>query len=410
MPVFAYKVRDRAGNVEVGLLQASSEKSALQDLQASGRFVIDLRRQEERWRLAAGSFLAAASLRWSRPVDARDLARFCRQMAALVDAGIPLVAALSMASRRLTPPALKGAAQRISVSVAQGQTLISVLEQQRHVFPELFIRLVEMGEMAGVLDQVLHRLADHYEKESTLMRKIRSALLYPALVLLTAGGSTLFFLFYVIPAYTQLLYSLGVELPAITRFVVTLAGLIQEWGLWLIPLGALGLYGIRRRIRSDLLRIPLEKALFKFPLLGGVIHRAAISRISRSLSILIGSGVPIVQALVIVEKLALYRSLAAAVRRVRSGVGQGHSLHQRMEQSDLFPPEFVHLVYIGEESGALDVLLEKGADYFDADVDGAVTGLTVLLEPALLVLVAGVVGFLALSLLMPLFAAIDRPL
>ncbi|MZP28485.1 hypothetical protein GTO91_01940 [Heliobacterium undosum] len=408
MPIFSYKVRDRSGRAEEGLLQAPSEKAAVQDLQRLGCFVIDLKRKDQPWRPSLG--LEGMSLRWRRFVDAGDLSRFCRQLAALIDAGVPLCAGLSMVARRLTPQALKTAAQQVGLAVAQGQTLISALEQQRHIFPELFIRLVETGEMGGVLDQSLHRLADHYEKESAMAKKIRVALLYPSIVLITAGGATIFFLLFVIPAYSDLLNSLGRELPGSTRFVLALARLSGEYVPWLIFLAPICLFGLWRVAMRDEYRISLEKVLFKLPLVGGFIHRAAIARISRSLSILAGNGVPIVQALAIVEKVALYRSLAEAVRRVRNGVGKGHSLHRMLEQSNWFPPEFVHLVYIGEESGALDALLEKTADYFEAEVDGAVVRLTLLLEPVLLFLMAGIIGFLALSLLMPLFEAINGPL
>ncbi|ABZ82878.1 type ii secretion system f domain protein [Heliomicrobium modesticaldum Ice1] len=405
MPVFAYKARDRSGKAEEGLLQASSEKAAARTLQQLGRYVVDLRRKDQPRRLP--DIRLHGSLPWRRPVDARQLSGFCRQLAALVDAGIPMCTSLSMVARRLRPPALQRAAQQVALALSQGETLISALEQQRHVFPELFVRLVETGEAGGVLDQSLHRLADHYDKESAITRKIRAALLYPALVLATAGGSTVFFFLYVIPAYSALLTSLGMGLPEITRFVLALAKWIGDYGLWMMLSAALGFFGLRRLMQKGGYRILLEKALLRAPVLGGLLHRAAIARVSRSLSILVGSGVPIIQALAIVEKVALYRSLAEAVRGVRSGVGKGHPLHQMMERSPLFPPEFVHLVYIGEESGALDVLLEKTAEYFEAEVDGAVHRLMILLEPMLLFLMAGVVGFLALSLLMPLFEMIN---
>ena len=342
-------------------------------------------------------------------VKAKDLTTFTRQLSTLVNAGLPLMRCIDVLKRQNSVPALKDALDGISDAIAGGATFSDALTAYPKIFDNLYVNMVKAGEAGGVLDVVLTRLAEFAEKSDKIKNKVKGAMIYPTVVLFAALGITGFLLTYVIPKFQQVFTDLlgDAAMPALTQFVIDLSEWVKQY--WYIVIaGAAALWVIKKVIGMTPAGAYLYDVIsIKTPVTGTLIKRTAISRVTRTLGTLLASGVPILQALVIVRDTTGNRVVSNALQNVHDSVKEGESMSDPLAQSGVFPPMVVSMVQVGEETGALSDMLTRIANTYDDEVDNAVAGLTAAIEPALIIVLAVIVGTIIVAMFMPMIKIIS---
>jgi type IV pilus assembly protein PilC len=339
-----------------------------------------------------------------KKISSGDIAVLTRQLATMMNAGVPLVQAFDIIGRGQENPKLQTLILAIKADVESGSSLSSALSKHPLYFDDLYCNLVEAGEHAGVLETVLDKIATYKEKTESLKAKIKKAMFYPASVLVVAVVVTAVLLIFVIPTFEELFQSFGAELPAFTAAVIALSRFIREEAVMIIGalIATVLIVGSLWK-RSQRFRDGVDLAMLKLPVLGQILHDAAIARFARTLSTMFGAGVPLVDALNSVSGATGSNLYAKAVLNMRDGVATGQSLRLTMEQQSLFPHMVIQMVAIGEESGALDSMLAKVATFYEEKVDNAVDALSSLLEPLIMVIIGGLVGSLVIAMYLPIF-------
>jgi type IV pilus assembly protein PilC len=337
-------------------------------------------------------------------IRAGDIAIFARQLATMMHAGVPLVQAFDIVGRGSENPAMQDLILTIKNDVAGGTALAEALSKQPLYFDDLFCDLVRAGEAAGVLETLLDKIATYKEKTESLKGKIKKAMFYPAAVIVVAIIVTSLILIFVIPMFENLFQSFGSDLPAFTKMVVAMSRFLQEW--WFLLLLALfgGIYALSAFWkRSRKFRHVIDKVLLKVPVIGVIVNKAAIARFARTTSTMFAAGVPLVEALESVAGATGNIVYSEAVLRMREDVATGQSMQLTMKQQNLFPHMVTQMVAIGEESGALDDMLAKVADFYEEEVDNMVDALSSLLEPVIMVVLGTLVGGLVVAMYLPIF-------
>jgi len=342
-------------------------------------------------------------------VKTKDLTTFTRQLATLVNAGLPLMRCIEVLKRQNSVPALKDALDGISEAIAGGATFSDALTAYPKIFDNLYINMVKAGEAGGVLEVVLARLAEFAEKSDKIKNKVKGAMIYPTVVLFAAVGITGFLLTYVIPKFQQVFTDLlgDAQMPALTQFVIDLSEWVKEYW-YIVVAGAATLWVLKKVIGMTPAGAYLYDVIsIKTPVTGTLIKRTAISRVTRTLGTLLASGVPILQALVIVRDTTGNRVVSRALQNVHDSVKEGESMSEPLAQSGVFPPMVVSMVEVGEETGALSDMLTRIANTYDDEVDNAVAGLTAAIEPALIIVLALIVGTIIVAMFMPMIKIIS---
>ena len=342
-------------------------------------------------------------------VKAKDLTTFTRQLATLVNAGLPLMRCIEVLKKQKLAPAMMDCLNGISEGIAGGATFSESLTAYPKVFDNLYINMVKAGEAGGVLEVVLSRLAEFAEKAQKIKNKVKGAMIYPAVVLTAAIGITAFLLLTVIPKFKQVFDDIlgGQELPGITQFVMNLADLVKEHGLLVLVVVA-ALWAAKTLIgKTEKGAYLFDKIRLKVPVIGTLVSRTAISQFTRTLGTLLSSGVPILQSLVIVRDTTANRVVRRAVQTVHDAVKEGESMTDPLASSGVFPPMVVSMVQVGEETGALPDMLTRIANTYDDEVDNAVAGLTAAIEPALIIFLAVVVGTIVIAMFLPMIKIIS---
>ncbi|MDK2816192.1 MAG: type pilus assembly protein PilC [Moorella sp. (in: firmicutes)] len=393
---FAYRGRDARGNAVSGNIEAESQELAIRELRRQGIFITYCRpavvTPARDWR----------SL-FRRPVSRRDLALFSRQLATMLGAGLPIVTALHILQRQAENPSLRESIGMLLQDLESGEAFYRALERQPRVFPPIFIHTVEAGELGGALDETLERLAGHLEREHEVEEKVKSALTYPAIVSMVALLVVIFLLTYVLPSFQVMLNSLQVPLPWPTRLVMGLSeGLRRLWPFLVLFLAGAG-YGFYRWQQRPAGRYQVDRLFLRLPIFGPLHHKAVLSRFSRTLGTLLHSGVPVLLALEIVRRTVGNAVVAGAVERAAESVRDGQSLATPLEASGVFPPMVVEMITVGEETGALDAMLERVATLYEQEVEAVVARLASLIEPVLIVGLGGIVGLIVISVFLPYF-------
>ncbi len=399
MAVFEYTARDSAGKVLAGSLEGDNEATVAQKLWDMGFFVTNLRRQRAR----AGN-IEDIFARW-RGVPLKELVVFSRQFATMVSAGLSLVRTLSILEEQVTHAVLRDTIRQVRVDVEGGSTLSAALAKHPRVFSNLFVNMVRAGETGGVLDDVLLRLATFLEKEMALRHKIKSAMTYPALLFVAALGALLFMTIVIIPQFADFFKQLGgnAPLPIPTQIALLLSVVIRHFW-WLGLLIMIGLtVGLRRYVRTKAGREQYDRLKLRLPLLGPLVKKIIVARFSRTFGTLVSSGVPIMRALEVVAQAIDNSVLGQAVESIRSSIREGESIAIPLGASGMFPLMVVQMVRVGEETGALDTMLNKVADFYDGEVEATVNSLTSILEPVMIVGMGGVIGSLLLAMYLPIF-------
>lgn len=340
---------------------------------------------------------------FGKGVKEKDLAVFTRQLATMIDAGLPLVQCLEVLATQQPQKQFKQVLTAIRAGVEGGSTFAAALRRHSTVFNSLYVNMVEAGEAGGLLDTILNRLAVYIEKAMTLRRKVKGAMIYPSTIVVVAIAVVTFILIFVIPTFAGYFQQAGVELPLPTRIVMALSNLVQTYFLAGIGLLIAGIVGLRFSYKTEAGRRIVDSFLLRVPIFGPLFRKVAVARFTRTLGTLIASGVPILDGLDITAKTAGNKIVEEAVIKTRTSIAEGKTIAAPLQASGVFPPMVVQMISVGEQSGALDSMLEKIADFYDAEVDQAVTNLTALIEPILMVFLGIVIGGIIVAMYLPIF-------
>lgn len=397
MANFKYVVKDQGGKTMTGLLDAKDRSEAVAVLRKKDLFIISV--SEPISKLGSSSFFAARR----KKVSLDELVIFSRQLATMVDAGIPLVAALDILGEQMDNKTFGDILGTVRKEVEAGSSLSDALAKHRRVFSPLYVNMVKAGETSGMLDEILDRLALYLEKTSSLQKKVQSALVYPAVVCTMALGITLLLLLKVIPVFKDIYAGFGAKLPTPTFIMITISDFLRNYFLIAIGLGLIVAVAMTRYINSEKGRLRFDAFILKMPIFGVLLTKVAISKFTRTLSTLVRSGVPILTALEIVGKTAGNKAVEAAIEKVRVNVREGESIAEPLARSKIFPSMVVRMVAVGEQAGELEKMLAKIADFYDEQVDAAVSGLTSIIEPLIIAFLGVVIGSIVICMFLPIF-------
>ncbi len=393
MPTFQYTGRTHAGQRVRGARAAETAES----------LAVLLRREQ----VLVTKIVPVRAAR-PRAVRRQALAVFTRQFSVMVDAGLPLVQCLDLLAREEPDPRLSAAIDRARRDVEAGASLAEALAAQPHAFDAVYTQMVSAGEAGGILDSILQRLAVYIEKQVKLGAQVRSAMVYPAVVLSVAASTVCLILWKVVPTFTTLFQGLGAELPAPTRIVIWASRTMMTAAPVLVAATAAAAWAARRYYRAPAGRLRVDRLLLRIPLLGPVLRKLAVARFCRTLGTLTGSGVPILDGLAITAASAGNSVVEKAVRQVRVRIERGDSIAAPLKATGVFPPMVAQMIGAGESTGALDAMLGRIADFYEEEVDAAMAGLLTVLEPLLVTGLGVVVGAIVISMYLPLFSIINQ--
>ncbi len=392
MAVFTYQGRG-AGGTTTGEIEAQDRTAAVGELRKRAILVTKINEK------TGGKTPSKAGTK----VKDKEMAIFTRQFSTMIDAGLPLVQCLNILAEQSESKNLRDVTGLVARSVEQGSTLAEALRHHPRSFDELFVNLVEVGETGGILDTVFQRLAAYIEKAAALKRKVKSAMIYPSSIIGVAFVVVIFMLTFVIPTFTKMFKDLGADLPLPTQVVVWLSEFVQSYILLIIA-GAIGcVFALRAYYRTEKGRSTIDALLLKLPVLGTLVRKVAVARFTRTLGTLVSSGVPILEGLRITARTAGNRVVEKAVMQCRAAVTEGKTLADPLKASGVFPPMVTQMISVGEQTGALDAMLSKIADFYDDEVDTAVGALMALLEPVMIVFLGVIIGGLVVAMYLPIF-------
>ena len=404
METFAYEATTRDGKIISGVIQASDERLAVDQLQERGYFPFKVNKAGEKKTLDI-SFLPFLGPR----VKERDIMTFTYQLGVLLDAGFPLDRALSILTDLTEKKTLKDLIKEIFSQIRSGKSFSESLSKFPSVFPLFYVNMVKAGEAGGFLEDTISKMAVYLENSQALKEDTRSALIYPVVLSIIGGAAVVFLLTFVVPKFTMIFSDMGDALPLPTIMLLTVSNaLINFW--WVILLFLIGVFLVLRHfLKSEKGRYWWDRMKFKLPLFGKLYREAAVSRFARTFATLLESGVPILNALQIVKGTLGSEKIADLISSVREAVKKGRGISEPLRNSDIFPPIAVHMVTVGEETGRLDEMLFKIADRFDIEVRTTVKRMLSLLEPAMILLMGIIVGFIVVAMLMAIFSINELP-
>lgn len=388
---YAWTGTDRRGKKIKGKLRAANDAVVRADLRKQGVTPIKVQKQ--------------LSLSFGKPtITTGDIAIFSRQLATMMKAGVPLVQALDIVGKGHNNPSMQELILAIKADIEGGTSLTNALRKHPLQFDDLFCNLVDAGEQAGVLETLLDRIASYKEKTESIKKKIKKALVYPAAVISVGIIVTAILLIFVVPIFAELFENFGAELPAFTQLVVNMSNFVRDYW-WMILLGLAATVVILSNLwkRSPKFRELIDRTTLKAPVIGSIMHKSALARFSRTTSTMFAAGVPMVEALDSVAGATGSVVYGNAVKEMREDIATGQSLRLAMEQQQLFPHMVKQMVAIGEESGALDDMLSKVADFYEEEVDNAVDSISSLMEPLIMVVLGTLVGGLVVAMYLPIF-------
>jgi type IV pilus assembly protein PilC len=396
---YDYKVRDRSGSLVTGRLVGDSETLVLQRLREMGMTPVEVKK-------AGTGLKTEINLRPGR-VSLKQIAVFCRQFATMVNSGLPILRALSILADQSQSAEFGKVLIQVRTDVEQGASLSGAMSKHPKAFNALFVSMVKAGETGGVLDDVLLSLASEIEKEVELRRQIKSAMTYPVVVVALVTLILAAMLLFVVPQFETIYSNLGGRLPLPTRILLGVSEAVRSYW-YVFALGATVFsFGFRRYKKTDRGRARVDALKIRVPVFGPLFHKVALARFSSTLGMLLRAGVPILQALDNVKETVNNRVIASAVDDVKASVREGESIAKPLGKHKVFPPMVVHMLAVGEETGAVDAMLDKVAEFYSNEVNATVAALTSLIEPLLIAIIGGMVGAAVIALYMPMFNIIN---
>jgi type IV pilus assembly protein PilC len=395
MAKFMWEGRTRVGGTMTGEIEAPNEAFVIAQLRRQQIVPVKIKNKPR----DLGLRIPGRGGKVSR----RDLAIFTRQFATMIDAGLPLVQCLDILGMQQENQAFKQVILKVKDDVESGSTFADALEKHPKVFDELFVNLVSAGEVGGILDTILARLAAYIEKAMKLAKQVKSAMVYPSTILAVALIVTTVLLLYVIPIFGQMFQDFGAALPAPTMIVLALSAYTRKYFLLILVLLVLLVLGIRWYYKQEGGRRRIDRLLLRVPIFGDLLRKIAVARFSRTLGTMVSSGVPILESMDIVAKSAGNKIIEEAIVKARASISEGKTISEPLAESKVFPVMVTQMVSVGEATGALDTMLNKIADFYDDEVDAAVGALTSLLEPMLMIFLGVVIGGLVIAMYLPIF-------
>jgi len=392
MPVFSYRGRGASG-LTTGEVEAPDRMAAVGELRSRAILVTKI---EEK---AGGKTV----VKLGGKVNDREMAIFTRQFSTMIDAGLPLVQCLNILAEQSESKTLRAVTANVARQVEAGSTLAESLRRHPRTFDDLFTNLVQVGEAGGILDVVLQRLSVYIEKAAALKRKVKAAMVYPSTIIGVAFLIVIFMLTFVIPTFATMFKNLGADLPLPTQIVLWMSDFVRGYIIFII-LGVMGaVYLLRRYYKTENGKSTIDALLLKLPVFGTLIRKVAVARFTRTFGTLVSSGVPILEGLRITARTAGNKVVEKAVMQCRAAVTAGKTLAEPLKASGVFPPMVTQMIAVGEQTGALDAMLNKIADFYDDEVDTAVGALTALLEPLMIVILGVIIGGLVVAMYLPIF-------
>jgi len=410
MPTFTYVAKDQTGKIVKSSSEAENEKILVKRLREQGYWVTGVKRARGAAAAKEGAPAKKPLISFGR-VKLGDLTIFCRQFATMINAGVSLVRCLAVLENQSTNVKLKEIIREIQTQVEGGATLSKSLMKFPKVFSNLFMGLIRAGEVGGVLDETLERLAGFLEADMNLRRKIKSAMTYPVLVLFVATGIVLFLMTFILPKFMQLFEELGIgedKMPAMTIMLKHMSDfLLKRWYLVLAGVIAFSM-AFKAYTNTKMGKRQWDWVKLRVPVFGKLNHKISVARFARTLSTLLTSGVPILQAMETVAGAVGNEILQEAILNARTAIREGERIGDPLEKSGLFPPMVVQMISIGEETGALDQMLSKIADFYEQEVEATLESLAAALEPIMIVILGFIVGFIVIAMFLPLIAVINQ--
>jgi type IV pilus assembly protein PilC len=395
MPQFTYTARDAKGDLKTATIEAATREDVVQQLRRLRMNVVKVEEQAKAKQKTTGS------------VSMKDIVIFTRQFSTMINAGLPLVQALDILSKQSESKALQAVTRQVVFDVESGHTVADALAKHPNAFSDLYVNMVAAGEAGGILDTILMRLATFMEKNDALVRKVKGAMIYPGVIMSVAGIAICVLLIFVIPVFESMFASVGLALPLPTRVVIVLSQILKGYW-WAIGGGLFGAFTLLKKYYATSSgQLVIDRLLLKFPILGDVLRKSAVSRFTRTLGTLISSGVSILDGLEITAKTAGNRVISDAIMASRSSIAGGDSISAPLAKSNVFPPMVISMIAVGEQTGGLDEMLSKVADFYDEEVDAAVSNLLSLLEPVMIVFLGVVVGGMVVAMYLPIFDMIN---
>lgn len=394
---FAYSFRDSAGNVRSGVSEAENADILRRRLEEQGFTVTELKAVRAQMKISFGR------------VGLNELAVFCRQFSTMVDAGVGLVRCLDVLGQQSANPRLRRTLQDIQAEVEAGQSLSRAMGKFPNIFSNLFVGLVRAGEVGGVLEESLQRLATFLEGDVELRRKVKAAMTYPVIVVIAAVGIVTGLVTFVLPKFFDLFKDLGIkDFPAITQALMDISNFMTSRWYFVVAIGVVLFIALKSFGATRVGRRLFDRIRLRAPVFGPLNHKIAVARFARTLGTLLSSGVPILSALETVAGTVSNVIISDAIMEARNRIREGDRIGPPLEKSGLFPPMVVHMISIGEESGALDSMLQKVADFYESEVESALASLTSAIEPVLIVMLGGMVGFIVIALMLPMTSVISN--
>ena len=400
MTVFKYSGRSKAGALKKGTIQAVNKNAALVKLREQG---INPRQLEE------SKSILHKDLSIGGSVKNQDFVIYCRQFATLIRAGISIVEATNILARQSTNKILKRALESVEEDVRTGTSFSQAVAKHPKVFPDLFVNMMKSGEATGNIDETLERLANTYEKQYRIKKKVQSTLTYPAILLVITIGVVFFLLMFIVPNFVSTFEEMGAELPLITVITVAISNWLTEFWWIVIALVLAVVVGFNMLYKSNKqFNYLVNYGVLRMPVFGPLLQKTAISRLTRTLSSLFSSAVPILQAITISERVSGNPVISEVMIEARRSLEKGNTLTEPLEKSWLFPPLVTSMTQIGESTGSLDHMLEKVADFYEEEVDRAVDTLKSLIEPTMILFLAVIVGFIVAAIMLPMFSLYEQ--
>lgn len=401
MPAFEYLVKDRTGKDTKGVEEAPDVGTLVSTLRSQGFVIVKINEIQQR-KVFSMSKGPAQKKGKSGNVKLDDLVVFSRQMATLVSAGIPLIQALDILSEQVEKDKFKAILRDMHQDVQSGKSFSEAMQKHSKIFSALFINMVKAGEQSGSLEEILDRIANYLEKTSALQKKVKSAMMYPASVTVIAFLITFGMLTFVIPKFAEIFEGLNAKLPAITQFLIDISRALSH--NWVLVLGGIGggIFVFTRVIKTPQGALAWDSFKIKMPIFGPLLLKVAVSKFSRTLATLVRSGVAILPSLEIVALTSGNRRIEIIIKSIMDSVKKGETISSQLIKSDVFPQMVVRMIAVGEETGELEEMLTKIADFYDTQVDAAVDGLTSLIEPLIILFLGVVIGGIVIALFLPI--------
>ncbi len=396
MPIYIYSAKTVAGEIQSGNVDLPNREAVIGYLRRQRLIPVTVREKPKDVTLAIG-----------RRIRMKEIVHFTRQFATMVNSGLPLVQCLDILAQQTENKFLAKSIREVQADVESGATLADALRNHPKVFTDLYVNMVAAGEAGGILDTVLLRLSVFLEKNEALVRKVKGAMIYPGVILSVAVVAVTVLLVFVIPTFESMFSSVDLALPAPTRFVIWMSDVIQNYWWLILGVIAAAIWSVRMYYKTSAGRLSLDKLLLRVPILGDLLRKTAVARFTRTLGTLLASGVSILDGLEITARTAGNRVIHDAVMRSRSSIAGGETIAEPLKESGVFPPMVTQMINVGEQTGTIDEMLDKIADFYDDEVDTAVEALLAAMEPILIVFLGVVVGGMIVAMYLPIFDMIN---